>query len=753
MANLNFKWGSHAKLSTLTSCEVGTLYFTKDEGSLYLGVDANKAPQRIQGVVQHYTSTTAFAEAVKPPYASDVIYYIEDQGALIRWDAAQSKFVIINVTAAEFTSTVTTINQSIMDNAANIATVDGKADALRTDLGEAGAAAGTTTAFARIKALESAVDALEELTGTGGSGSLTDRISALETWKAEAVTQISDLEADMLEAQASITTHGGKITALEGRADGHDGKITTIENQLKDLATADADLDARLDVVEPNLTQAMKDIDNVEADLLGVHSTISGHGTAITNLQTGLAQTNANVEAVTAQAETNKNGVAANLAAIGTINTTISGIDGRVSNLETDNTNNKGDISSLKAAVGTNDGKGALFTRVAALEAEVTEADTAAALLEARVKANEDNITTLTSDLDKAEKAIEDANASILENSAEIAKKANQTDLNALKDRVDGHDTAINTANDNIAKNAQAITAVDNRIGKADGSEANTVYAAIKQNASDILTNASDIADNASEIAKIKSADSTRDDKISDIEDEIEAIKSVNTTQGKDIKDLNDWKATASNTISNLDTDMIQAKKDIAANTAKFGNYYTKTEADGIHEALETELRDELTNHINAANALTYISGIGDATTWNGIKAKDAAIGHVYVVTTSGLTLDLNGTNTTCYAGDLLIATAKSGKTETNGVLAGADIAWVHVKAGYNSELADNLSIADADGTDANKKATVRLTSYAGAAANNHGDLGKFTLVADSDNLEIAVSGEEVKVSMVWAEF
>jgi hypothetical protein len=39
MANLNFKWGLYKNLPQETS-EVGTLYFTTNEGSLYLGVDA-----------------------------------------------------------------------------------------------------------------------------------------------------------------------------------------------------------------------------------------------------------------------------------------------------------------------------------------------------------------------------------------------------------------------------------------------------------------------------------------------------------------------------------------------------------------------------------------------------------------------------------------------------------------------------------------------------------------------------------------
>jgi hypothetical protein len=187
MANLNFKWGSHSNLSKLTTSEVGTLYFTKDEGGLYLGVEANKKPQRIQGIVQYYANLNAFKADVLPPYSADVIYYIASENALVKWSGDKvaadgtvksGEFVVLNVTAAEFTSTVTTLNQDIATNAGNISSLSGK-------LGETTAAAGTITAFGRIKTLEEAVDALEAFTGIGGTtgSSLTDRVAALETWQ------------------------------------------------------------------------------------------------------------------------------------------------------------------------------------------------------------------------------------------------------------------------------------------------------------------------------------------------------------------------------------------------------------------------------------------------------------------------------------------------------------------------------------------------------------------------------------------
>jgi hypothetical protein len=86
MANLNFKWGLHENLVKMTTSEVGAVYFTKDEGGLYLGVDANKAPKRVQGVVQYYEDLTQFKSNVLPPYSSDIIYYIASENALVKWN-------------------------------------------------------------------------------------------------------------------------------------------------------------------------------------------------------------------------------------------------------------------------------------------------------------------------------------------------------------------------------------------------------------------------------------------------------------------------------------------------------------------------------------------------------------------------------------------------------------------------------------------------------------------------------------------
>jgi hypothetical protein len=86
MANLLFKWGNHASLpASVSANDVGTLFFTKDEGGLYVGTESGKAPRRIQGVVQYYADLTEFKSNAVPPYSKDIIYYIASENALVKW--------------------------------------------------------------------------------------------------------------------------------------------------------------------------------------------------------------------------------------------------------------------------------------------------------------------------------------------------------------------------------------------------------------------------------------------------------------------------------------------------------------------------------------------------------------------------------------------------------------------------------------------------------------------------------------------
>lgn len=625
MANLNFKWGNHANLpAQLSTDQIGSLFFTKDEGALYLGVEAGKKPQRIQGVVQYYADLAAFKADVLPPYSEDVIYYIASENALVKWHGAkvstdgtikeEGKFTILNVTASEFNSTVTALSTDIAGNASNIAVVNSTVGTLAADLGEKGAAAGDTTAFARIKQLENAVKELEELTGTDSSGnSLSARITALETWQTTASSDIAGLKTDVAGHTTTIGSHTTKINALETFKTSTESDLTNIKTNISNLQGEDTIIKTRLTTAETGLSTANEKIIQLTTDLSGLASRVGTNETNITNLQGNLSTVNDKINDLEGWKDTTSSTIANHTSSINTINGKITSINGQISTINGDIAGLSQTTSKLRTDLGTNDKTdgSTAFTRIKALENANSEANTAATQLTNRV--------------------------------------------NTLESAVTGLDTRLDTAEEDV-----------------------------KQLKTDVAANA------------------------------------------KSIGDL----------VTNLDT-----------------NYYTKTEANGLHTNLKTELENKLTSHINAANALVYIGGVGSVSEWNTIKAKDAMIGHTYVVTSSGLVLNINGTDEVCYAGDLLIATAANPADEVNNVLPANKVQWVVVEAGYNEELATTMRVVDGDGADTHKKASIQLSSYTGAAAGNHGDLGKVHIVSASNNLNVDVNGENISITMVWGEF
>lgn len=124
MANIMFKKGSYSDFKTKVlepkNIVDGALYLTEDEGSLYLGkvVDGVKSVKRIQGSVVFYEDDLTFIGEVvnQPPYSSDLIYFISQKNALVRWDAINSKWVQLNATVDEVTTQLN--NLQIAVNAA-----------------------------------------------------------------------------------------------------------------------------------------------------------------------------------------------------------------------------------------------------------------------------------------------------------------------------------------------------------------------------------------------------------------------------------------------------------------------------------------------------------------------------------------------------------------------------------------------------------------------------------------------------------
>lgn len=104
--------------------------------------------------------------------------------------------------------------------------------------------------------------------------------------------------------------------------------------------------------------------------------------------------------------------------------------------------------------------------------------------------------------------------------------------------------------------------------------------------------------------------------------------------------------------------------------------------------------KDEVDNLFKKLDGMTYRGTIGTSGTtftmdasFNVLKggtATDIHIGDMFLVQGGSLTY---ATEKTAKTGDMLIATAKDGKSETNGVLDIGDVEWTYVPAGDDAQI------------------------------------------------------------------
>lgn len=143
--------------------------------------------------------------------------------------------------------------------------------------------------------------------------------------------------------------------------------------------------------------------------------------------------------------------------------------------------------------------------------------------------------------------------------------------------------------------------------------------------------------------------------------------------------------------------------------------------------------KDQVDALINKLDGMTYRGTIGTSGTtftmdasFNVLKGGTAAeihIGDMFLVQGGNLTY---ATGKTAGIGDLLIATAKDGKSETNGVLAIGDVEWTYVPSGDDAQI-DTTYIFKAEG------ATDSMTI---TSSNGDGVVGKIAF-AEGDGIVI----------------
>lgn len=129
--------------------------------------------------------------------------------------------------------------------------------------------------------------------------------------------------------------------------------------------------------------------------------------------------------------------------------------------------------------------------------------------------------------------------------------------------------------------------------------------------------------------------------------------------------------------------------------------------------------KDEVDNLIKKLDGMTYRGTIGTSGTtftmdasFNVLKggtATEIHIGDMFLVQGGSLTYV---TGKTAKTGDMLIATAKDGKSETNGVLAIGDVEWTYVPAGDDADIDTTYTFKASGATD-----SMTITSSNGGTA------------------------------------
>lgn len=151
------------------------------------------------------------------------------------------------------------------------------------------------------------------------------------------------------------------------------------------------------------------------------------------------------------------------------------------------------------------------------------------------------------------------------------------------------------------------------------------------------------------------------------------------------------------------------------------GNYYgigSKETAKKVD--LPVYSKDQVDNLIKKLDGMTYRGTIGTSGTtftmdasFNVLKggtATEIHIGDMFLVQGGKLTY---ATGKQAEPGDMLIATAKDGKSETNGVLAIGDVEWTFIPSGDDSKI-DTTYIFKASGAD--DSMTITSSTSNGAA-------------------------------------
>lgn len=445
-------------------------------------------------------------------------------------------------------------------------------------------------------------------------------------------------------------------------------------NKATDLSSVQSLISAlttRVDKAEENITENTKDITALDTAFKAHVEAVSGYGDRIT--------------AVENQAKTN----AADITSIKEVNTAQqTKIDGNTQSI-TDLTNV---ISANKTEI-----ENSLATEKAAREA----ADKA---INDKLGSSTDASNTTT-----AFKRIE---------ALEAKDSAFQTSLDALNSSLSTAQADITAVSGRVGAAEEKITALQNAVGDATGiADRLTAVEVLAQEGNDKAVAAQTTADEAKEA-------------IATLEKTVEKNKNEAATDRAAIRAAFAEADTAiKSDVSAIDARLKTAEANITEHKTQIDNLDSKIDTE-ITTA-KKELTNDITEKVNAVNAMTYKDGVA---TYAELPTTGVHIGDTYVFTKD--ILDDAG-NLTYSAGDMMIAT---GKEDETGVIT-SGLSWTRVQTGYQVDQDPSLT------GEANQ---IVLKNFLGTS------LGKITFAQPTEaegGVKATVTADTVNLELVWGSF
>ena len=767
MAELLLKRGLHANLANAPRQD-GTIYFTTDEGGMY--VDVKRADNsidrvRVQGTVNYYATLNDFIENVQPPYSPDLIYFIEKAvvegkttpyNALVRWDDTSKTWIQLNVTKGTYDAFVTEITNRVAITETDIAGLGSrieavetwKTGALATQLNDLTSRLGTAeddidALEGRMDAAEGAIDVLEAIvSGTDGKSGLVGGLASTQS----DLTNLGD-KVDGIEKIVGEDANSGlrkAVADLQTDLKGSDGKggltkeVADIKGAITNSTTGLSALSAAIGVVDGRVDDVAKDLENVNSTVATeagkiaalqtwrndvVTPTLASQGSRIDDLENKVYKANGNL--------TDKLAGALNrIDALDNEQTgKIASIEGQLDSLNDDLATKV----SNEAFQGHVQSYNALLSDVGELseahEGTRKDLDDLIGQHAADVEALNGSIAGCVGDISGVSDRVEILEGSASDHETRIGKL--EGDVSDHAGRLDDVEDVASAAFDQAATNKSDIaglrtdlTGVNDNVSNLTGlvkgtlesftlpqKQNNIVASIIKMD--EVLTATTGIAtDNAGEITKIKTALGM--DGLGDTTNLAGAVANLRT----DVDGLSDDLDNLNGTVDGINTNLSNLT----------------TRVDG--------LEDTLTDKINAANAMRF-KGAVNASGFAALESRtDLSSGDTFVVSES-FTTGSGNTKVEYHAGDLIVVSGV--EDPVTDLITGAKT-YTLVQTGYGSAHDVQLKMEKVAGAD-NTTAHISLTDKL-----QH-NFGEFTIVNSSKNITMNVAAEGITLGLAWDSF